>query len=178
MAATPVGHPDRARILRNLGECLSTRFKRTRNAKDYESACTAWETAEKSCIAHPVVCAKSAQSATRAQTNLGRFQAAYRDSLSVMKLLHQASSRAIEREEYILGQISGTSSLAASLALETGEPASTAPELPEFGVESFLATQETMCLSWARNIQLSVLDIRPCRMNFRRPSRCSRWSAM
>ena len=33
---------------------------------------------------------------------------------------------------HILGQVSGTSSLAASLALETGEPGSTALELLEF----------------------------------------------
>ena len=43
---------------------------------------------------------------------------------------------------HIFGQVSGTSSLAASLSLETGEPGSTALELLEF-VESLLATLST-----------------------------------
>ena len=135
VAATPPDHPIRAKILNNLGKHLSTRFDRSGNFEDYESACTAWEMAASSSIAHPVVCAGSARSATLAQIKLGRLQAAYSNSQSAIKFLHRASSRAIEREdqEYILGQVSGTSSLTASLALETGNPASTAIELLEFG---------------------------------------------
>ena len=133
--ATPVDHPHYAMMLNNLGNRLLTRFDKSNNSMDFEKACIAWETAAKSHIAHPVVRAKSARLATQAHINLGRFPAAYSNSQSVIKLLHQASSRAIEREdqEYILGKVSGTSSLAASLALVTGEPASAALELLEFG---------------------------------------------
>ena len=135
VAATPVDHPHHAWMLNNLGDSLSTRFDQSGNAEDYERACAAWDISAKSSIAHPVVCARSAHSATLAQIKLGRLQAAYSNSQSAIKLLHQASSRAIEREdqEYILGEVSGTSSLAASLVLETGEPPSTALELLEFG---------------------------------------------
>ena len=135
VAATPVDHPGRGGSLNNLGKCLLARFNQSGNAEDYEGACTAWEMAANCSIAHPIVRAKSARSATLARINFGHLQAAYSNSQSVIKLLHRASSRAIEREdqEYILGQVSGMSSLAASLALETGEPASTAAELLEFG---------------------------------------------
>ena len=135
VSATPVDHPDHAGRLSNLGHHLSICFDRSRNVEDYKRACTAWEMAAKSSIAHPVVCARSAHSATLAQIKFGRLPAAYSNSQSAIKLLHRASSRAIEREdqEYILGKVSGASSLAASLALETGDPASTALELLEFG---------------------------------------------
>ena len=135
VAATPVDHPDRAKWLDNLGNRLSALFYRSRNMEHYERACTAWEMAAKYSIAHPVVCASCAHSATLALIQLGRLQEAFRNSQSAIKHLHRASSREIGREdqEYILGKVSGTSSLAASLALETGEPASTALELLEFG---------------------------------------------
>ena len=134
-AATPVDHPRRAGILSNLGGHLSIRYFRSGNVGDCERACTALEMAADSSTGHPVVSARSALGATLGQINLGRSPAAYRNSQSAIKHLHRASSRAIGREdqEYILGQVSGTSSLAASLALETGEPASTALELLEFG---------------------------------------------
>ena len=135
VATTPVDHPNRAWWLNILGTQLLTRFDQSRNADDYESACTAWETAAESNIAHPVVCARSAHSATLAQIESGHLKAAYSNSQSAVKLLHRASSRAIAREdqEYILGQVSGSSSLAASLALEAGEPANTALEFLELG---------------------------------------------
>ena len=130
-----LNHPARAGRLNKLGIHPSTRWDRSRNAEDYEGACTAWEMAANSSIAHPVVRASTGRAATLAQIKLGRFQAAYRNSQSVIKLLHRASSQAIGREdqEFVLGKVSGMSSLAASLALETGEPASTALELLEFG---------------------------------------------
>ena len=135
VAATAVDHPDRAKWLDSLGNRLSTYFHRSRNIEHLERACTAWEMGANSSTAHPVVCARCAHAATLAQIQLGRLQAAYSNSQSAIKHLHRASSRAIEREdqEYILGHVSGTSSLAASLALETGEPASTALELLDFG---------------------------------------------
>ena len=135
VAATAVDHPDRAKLLDSLGHRLSTHYRRSRNIEHFKRACTAWEMAANSGTAHPIVCARCAHAATLAQIQLGRLQAAYSNSQSAIKHLHRASSRAIEREdqEYILGQVSGTSSLAASLALETGEPASTALELLEFG---------------------------------------------
>ena len=135
VAATPVDHPYRAKWLDNLGHRLSTHFHQSKNIEHYERACTAWEMAANSSTARPVVCARSAHSATLARRKTGRLEVAYSNSQSAIKHLHRASSRAIEREdqEYILGQVSGTSSLAASLAFDTGEPASTALELLEFG---------------------------------------------
>ena len=135
LAAIPVDHPNRASVLSCMGSNLLTRFNHSGNSGDLERACTAWEMAADSSTADPVVCAESAHFATIAQLYLDRLPAAYRSSQSMIKLLHRASSRAIEREdqEYILGKVLGTSSLASSLALETGEPASTALELLEFG---------------------------------------------
>ena len=126
--ATPVDHPDHARRLNHLGIRLYIRFDHSRNTEDRDRACIGWEISADSSTAHPVLRAKSAHLATLAHIKLERLEAAYKYSQRVIMLLHRAGSRAIEREdqEYMLGQVSGTSSLAASLALETGKPASTA----------------------------------------------------
>ncbi|XXH00766.1 hypothetical protein Hte_007117 [Hypoxylon texense] len=152
--AIPVDHPDRAGILNVLGDSLRCSYKRSKSSEDFDAATAAFGAASSQENAAPIDRIRAYKDLGSLFVDCARWAEASQAFESAIGLLPQVSPRTLPRadQQYVLGGLSGLSSIAAATALQANRTAADALALVE--------ASRCLIASFAMNARSDVSDLR------------------